>query len=198
MNRKAMTPRQYLAQHELTARLHVRLKGYGVRTKSERDALLEDVQFSRRAGDEFRDWPVRSEGWPIAERSAEQRAGLLVDQRAWCTLRWLILENPPESRDRRDAWEALAMYLAQPLFTATKVAGANLQRGRDAANAKRKAVADEKAIALFRAWEKNVAVTIRTMDAAQRLDGYITSKRLPDRQQRRLRALSKEGRLNPE
>jgi len=94
------TPGEYLEQHPIT----VHLRSLGLQPE-----LLESVRFKRREGEEFSDWAVFSRAWPV---------NLLHDRHVYCTLRWLILDDPPPSRDRRDAWDAIARYMADSTYKA--------------------------------------------------------------------------------
>lgn len=89
MNADALR-RQYLAEHPITQRL----VALGIS-----QAQMDGVRFKRDEGDEFSMWRVVGVPWPWLE-----------DRRVWCTLRWLILDDPADSRDRRDAWEFITSY----------------------------------------------------------------------------------------
>lgn len=102
----AMTPDEYLSQHAI--RQYLKSRGLT-------DKQLEDVRFRYTEGDEFRDWRIRTPSLPVT---------LLNDQsvwsalRAWCALRWLILDHPDSSRNTRDAWDYIALHLAGPILEA--------------------------------------------------------------------------------
>src|SRR5581483_71333 len=130
---QTVTPEQYLAEHALT----LYLKQLGITERQ-----LAAVRFSKGGTTEFSAWAVRSgvlleadgswtavEGWPI--QAFENKPAFMHEaMRAWCTLRWLILENPPETRDRRDAWTFVSLYLAQDMFEAARKQINNLASGR--------------------------------------------------------------------
>jgi hypothetical protein len=111
-----MTPRQYLEKHSIT----VKLRRLGVT-----DEQLEEIRFSGSNRDwPFEQWSVRSsDGTPLT-------ATPLL--KVYCTLKWLILDNPPYSRDKEDAWR-----LVNDAMAAEEIAkGLNL-RGAQSKRAKR-------------------------------------------------------------
>ncbi|MGZ5859101.1 MAG: hypothetical protein ACXWJK_17870 [Burkholderiaceae bacterium] len=96
--RSSLSPEDYLAQHEITAKL----KKAGLS-----DSQLDGVHFKKHEGDPFSIWRVRSKhDWPNDQ---------LSEMRVWCTLRWLIMEDPPASHDRDEAWNEVSTYMAAPL-----------------------------------------------------------------------------------
>jgi len=94
---KNLTPSKFIEQHELT----LFLKKSGVS-----DEQLQNVRFKKNAGDSFSLWRTQAtHDWPSSMADHLQ---------AWCTFRWLILENPPHTRDKDDAHRYLAIYFASP------------------------------------------------------------------------------------
>jgi len=175
-----VTPQQYLNGHVITKRL----KAFGIT-----DAQLNGVHFRKHEGDEFEDWRVISmKPWPPE---------LMLDMRVWCTFRWLMLDDPPPSRNRRDAWKSVALYEAQPIFQAAARRQVNFRKGQKVANDKRTDDADNRSLAPFRAWASRVEAQLvkNKMDAKERVAKYIADKKPPDRQRRRLRALLKAGKI---
>lgn len=66
-------------------------------------------------------------------------------------------------------------------------------------NNRRKAEADQKALKRFCRWQERAAGALTDMDAAQRVNAYLVARdQLPDRERRRLRRLSREGRVTCE
>jgi hypothetical protein len=177
-----MTPTEYLAQHPLT--LHLKKLGLT-------DSQLAGVRFKQN-DDDFSDWPVialekdSSERWPV---------DLLNIRHAWCALRWLILDNPPDSRDKRDAWDCVALYSTDHTYQAGAKHIEDFTRARTQANEKRKSQADNKALNDYRSWERRTEQLLTGMDTAARVARYLGTKRLGDRQQRRIRALLNAGRI---
>ncbi len=156
-------PAKYLREHGLISRL----KGLGLKTKQ-----LNAVRFQRDEGDSFREWRVRSsEDWPI---------NLLHEMQVWCTFRWLILDNPPSSPDRDDAWKFVGSYLAEPIYEAGRKQIQNLAAGRQKPNKNREVKADEKALAAFQEWQRRAQGALTTngvaMTAAERVKKYIKAR----------------------
>jgi hypothetical protein len=171
-----MTPTQYLARHEMT----LRLKRLRVTKKQ-----LDGVSYRRSEGSEFRDWMVVSKvKWPDK---------LLHERDVWCALRWLVMDNPPESRDKRDAWEFVSVELKK-MFEG-QARSAKLQAGRDKANHRRKAAADQKAVDTFKGWETAAATQIARRDADQRLLVFFHVRKIGEYAQRRYRRLRSESRI---
>lgn len=183
-----MTPKQYLATHELTARL----KRLGIRP-----AQLNSVRFKMSEGDEFRDWRVINFAPSRSSKSVAHLwpENLFHEMRVWCTFRWLILDDPPESRDRRDAWDLVARYLAEPSFKAKQKQDANLSAGRQTANSARKDDADRKAVEKYRQWELAAATQIASLNAAARLRKFFVARKIGAHAKRRYSRLLKENRL---
>jgi len=94
------TPGQHLAAHKITRKL----RNLGVT-----DEQLKSVQFKNQSGP-FDQWPWGSSG------TLPSRA--IPSAKAYCALKWLILENPTCSRDKDDAWrlvgEAMFPLPARP------------------------------------------------------------------------------------
>lgn len=93
--RNHLTFEEFVEQHELTKFL----KELGLS-----DAQLQNVRFKKNSGDPYSQWRVQAAAeWPL---------GMEDHLQAWCTFCWLILEEPPHSRDRDDAHNHLAIYFA--------------------------------------------------------------------------------------
>jgi hypothetical protein len=94
------TPAEYVASHELT----LRLKHQGVT-----DEQLEAMRFR-----------PRQESWPFDQWSFTWGAGTRLAAipliKAYCALKWLILENPEYSRDKHDAWHLVSVTVAAPIY----------------------------------------------------------------------------------
>lgn len=116
----ATAPTDYVAQHPIT----LKLKRLGIR-----DDQLDALHFHRPdLGDAFDSWRFVGPGYlPVSTIS------LL---KAYCALKWLILDNPPRSRHRDDAWLLVAQTEAAPLVEiglrtkAAQKARARKPRGR--------------------------------------------------------------------
>ncbi len=99
-----MTPWETPAQHLETHCLTRELQRLGV-TNEQRQAMRfkgadKGLPFDR--------WSVTAPG------NTPNRA--IPFLRTYCTLKWLILEDPPSSRDKEDAWRLLAETMAAPTF----------------------------------------------------------------------------------
>jgi hypothetical protein len=91
------TLHEHLAKHPLTRQL----KDLGVT-----DEELEAIRFfGNRAGRPFSQWAFT---WKKATPDA------LPLMNAYCALKWLILEDPPEPRDRQDAWLLVSRAMGSP------------------------------------------------------------------------------------
>jgi hypothetical protein len=99
IERGTLTPEEHLATHDIT----LLLKKLGVT-----DEQLKSVQFWLRREHAFDLWPVTRAG------DIPPPARPLI--RAYCTLKWLILENPASSRDRDDAWRLVGDTMAAPII----------------------------------------------------------------------------------
>jgi len=127
---KSMTPDEYLRQHKINGLL----KKLGVTDEQKKLASLVP-----NAAVAFSFWPVTSKGqWPSNTTTA---------RRAWCALKWLILDNPEDSKETDEAWKCVQEFLnsraleagAKHLLNA-KDAGA---KSRAASLAKAKKFADD-------------------------------------------------------
>jgi hypothetical protein len=58
----------------------------------------------------FNNWVVK---WDDSTPNVPHPMGLI---KAYCALKWLLLENPPSSRDRDDAWTFVHQELTAPLL----------------------------------------------------------------------------------
>ena len=94
------TPAEYVASHELT----LQLKRLGVT-----DGQLEAMQF--RPNQEGRPF---INGRSPGARGTPLTALSLV--KAYCALKWLILENSKHSRDKDDAWHLVSATMATPIY----------------------------------------------------------------------------------
>ena len=93
-----LTPQEFLAGHDLTRRL----KQLGAT-----DAELAALRFSHFDPEQpFTMWALLG----IAPLSYE-----VTLCKAYCALRWIVLEDPPSSRNRDEAWEYIARALAEPI-----------------------------------------------------------------------------------
>lgn len=91
---------EYLEAHELTRRLD-RL---GV-TREQRQSM----QFTRSCkGQPFAEWTTC--------RVGEIPPDALLLIKPYCALKWLILEDPPESRDTDEAWTLVSAAVAAPII----------------------------------------------------------------------------------
>lgn len=96
------TPAEYVASHEVTSQL----KGLGV-TSDQLDAMRFRPNNAGRPLDQ---WPFTwGPGTPLT-------AVPLI--KTYCTLKWLILENPEPSRDRDDASLLVSVVMAAPIYRA--------------------------------------------------------------------------------
>jgi hypothetical protein len=178
-----MKPATYLAHHPVT--LH--LKSLGVTA-----AQLKATAFRSHDGN-FRDWPFTSaKTWPPA---------LFDEMHVWTALKWLILDDPPESQHRLDAWELVATYIARQTFDAGRAQQHILANGRQKANERRLGRADDLALSLFRSWQTNVRAALRVngqpMSASERVERYFAAKEPPRRQRARIRKLLQEQKIPP-
>ena len=94
------TPVERLASHELTLRLkHLKVTG----------DQLEAMRFR-----------PKQESWPFDQWSFTWGAGTPLAAipliKAYCALKWLVLENPENSRDRDDARHLVSVTVAAPIF----------------------------------------------------------------------------------
>jgi hypothetical protein len=90
---RPMTPKRFLARHDFRA--HLRGKGI---TAKQLDGVhlipIEEVAFCC--------WLTFTDaGWP---------AGFEMERRVWAAIRWLALENPPQSHDTAAAWDLVNQH----------------------------------------------------------------------------------------
>ena len=96
---KQMTPAQYMKSHYVTREL----QRLGVT-----DEQLQNMRFSgKNRNDPFERWSFWFDG------PADGPSPLV---KAYCALKWLILEGPPASREREDAWRLVGEAMAAPTF----------------------------------------------------------------------------------
>jgi hypothetical protein len=95
-----LTPLEYLALSAIT----VEIKRLGAT-----DEHLEMVQ-----------WRGATHGLPFDQWSVKGHPGMPVAAvrllKPYCTMKWLILEEPPPSRERDDAWHYISLVLGAPIF----------------------------------------------------------------------------------
>jgi hypothetical protein len=177
---KFETPQQHLDAHPITRHL---------RSTRISKKQLDGVRFRRRESEPFEQWATLSTAdWPIKR---------LVDLRVWCTLRWLILENPPPSRDKDDAWKLIADYEARPIFEAGFKKANQFRNAQKTANEKREMTANHKVLSKFRVWEKRNASALRDEDQSTRAKLFLRTRPksksaqgyLSERERRRVRSL---------
>jgi hypothetical protein len=94
-----MTPSQYLETHKLTQEL-ARL---GV-TAEQRQSMRFSSSNKRWPFDQ---WTVQWQGNIPSEA--------IPHVKAYCALKWLILEDPADSRDKQDAWRLVSETMVAPL-----------------------------------------------------------------------------------
>ena len=97
--RNRQTPSQYLEEHGLTRKLTC----LGVTVEQ-----LQSMRFS-----------PSSDGWPFDQWTVQWHGDIPNSAReyvkAYCALKWLILEDPADSRDKDDAWRLVNEVIAAPL-----------------------------------------------------------------------------------
>jgi hypothetical protein len=94
------SPVEYLAGHELTQEL---------RRQGVTDQQLEAIRFwSNNVG-----WPFEQWSFTWANGTPETAIPLM---KAYCALKWLILNDPPGSRDKDDAWRLVGETLIAPIY----------------------------------------------------------------------------------
>jgi hypothetical protein len=95
-----LTPLEYLAQSPITREI----KRLGAT-----DEHLEMVR-----------WSGATEGIPFDQWSVKGHPGMPVGTfrllKPYCTMKWLILEDPPPSREKNDAWEYITLVISAPIF----------------------------------------------------------------------------------
>jgi hypothetical protein len=96
----SQSPEEYLAGHELTQEL---------RRRGLTDQQLEATRF----------WDNNA-GWPFQQWSFTWANGTPVTaiplMKPYCALRWLILDDPPGSGDKNDAWRLVSETLFAPIY----------------------------------------------------------------------------------
>lgn len=93
------SPEEHLARHEIT----LRLKKLGAT-----DAELAGLRFSHFDPQQpFDMWALTGE--------ASLRYNFAFC-RAYCALRWLIIADPPSSKNKSEAWDFIARVLAEPIM----------------------------------------------------------------------------------
>lgn len=97
--KKSATAEELLNSHSITKQL----RAFGLT-----DAQLAGLRFrNTRPENEFNLWPFQwLEGTPL-------KAAHLF--KAYCALKWLLLENPPHSESKESAWAYIALTEAAPL-----------------------------------------------------------------------------------
>lgn len=78
---------------------------------------------------------IRNNGWPFDQWSFtfpdDLPPNAIFLAKAYCVLKWLILEDPPATRDRDDAWRLLADTVNAPVIQAAL--GARDERRKNSA-----------------------------------------------------------------
>jgi hypothetical protein len=99
---RPVSPEEFVATHEFTRRL----KELGLT-----DRQLEAVRFTG-----------LNTGWPFDQWSFTWDHGTPLQSlghlKAFAALKWLILDNPSECRDKNDAWQLVNHSLAAPMYQA--------------------------------------------------------------------------------
>lgn len=95
-----LTPEEYLASQPIT----VRLKKLGMT-----DAQLQEMQFIASTQQApFDEWCFR--------KPLNMPENMFSLTKAYCALKWLILEEPPESRASKDAWLYVGLINTVPIY----------------------------------------------------------------------------------
>ena len=97
------TPAEYVASHELT----LRLKDLEVT-----DEQLEAMRFRPKQ----ESWPF--DQWSFTWGTGTTPLAAIPLIKAYCALKWLILENPEPSRDKDDASLLVSAAMAAPIYRA--------------------------------------------------------------------------------
>jgi len=99
-----LKPEEVLENHPLTERL---------RALGASDAVLENIRFKFfKPNFAFESWSLTA-SQPAAMALLRQNLGLC---KAYCTLRWLLLDDPPPSPNRTQAWDYVARIEAEPIY----------------------------------------------------------------------------------
>lgn len=94
------TPNEYLEKHELTREL----ASLGI-TRAQRQSI--------RFRDSNHNW--RFDLWTFTwEGHIPEQADPLL--KAYCALKWIVIENPPDSRERDDAWRLISETMAASTY----------------------------------------------------------------------------------
>src|SRR4029077_20719454 len=116
----SITPQVYLNEHELT----LQLRALGTSTEQ-----LEAMRFAW----SNQSWPFEQWTFTWLDGTPEKAVPLI---KAYCALKWLILENPPGSADKDAAWRLVTETLAAPVhalgleFRASQASRARKPRGK--------------------------------------------------------------------
>lgn len=94
------TPEEHLARHPLTREL---------KRRGASDDHLSGMRFRVNNGG----WPF--DLWSFTWPDGTPKAAIPL-VKAYCALKWLILENPSASRHKNDAWQYVAETLAAPIY----------------------------------------------------------------------------------
>ena len=99
----SQSPEEYLAGHELTREL---------RRQGLTDQQLEAIRF----------WSSNNVGWPFEQWTSTWANGTpetaIPLMKPYCALKWLILDDPPGSRDKDDASRLVGETLIAPVYEA--------------------------------------------------------------------------------
>jgi hypothetical protein len=101
-NQSSLSAEEYVAGHELTQEL---------RRRGLTDQQLEAIRFW---GDNV-GWPFQQ--WTFTWANGTPATAIPL-MKSYCALRWLILDDPPGSRDKDDAWRLVGETSIAPLYEA--------------------------------------------------------------------------------
>jgi hypothetical protein len=93
------TPSQHLEAHDLTRQLA-------------RLGVTEEQRQAMRFRGTNKGWPIDLWSFEFLNTTPPQAMRLI---KAYCALKWLILENPPYSRDKEDAWRLVNETMIAPI-----------------------------------------------------------------------------------
>jgi hypothetical protein len=109
---RPQTPKEYLRPYRAHFRNDVGLN----------NEQLDRVTLRRQHGERFADWMPMPRTLVTTE--------LEHDLKAWCALRWLIIDDPTPSDDTRAAWDYVARYLERvPTHIEGRAAVARREKG---------------------------------------------------------------------
>jgi hypothetical protein len=94
------TPNEYLGRHQLTREL----ASLGI---------MEEQRQSIRFRGSNQSWPFDLWSFTWAGHIPDRAFPLL---KAYCALKWIVIENPSYSRDKEDAWKLISQTMAAPTY----------------------------------------------------------------------------------